>query len=100
MKQNDNALRFHSDGKAALDYGEITRQTRAIWLTIISRFSNDFQHSGNSTFTFEIHTRNTAYEKLLHEQTTEVSFDSTLPVSSLKMYNFKHINAGFSMDCD
>lgn len=77
-----------SDGKAALDYGEITRQTRAIWLTIISRFSNDFQHSGNSTFTFEIHTRNTAYEKLLHEQTTEdfqwiVTENSSQPTSVL-----------------
>jgi len=72
-----------SDGKAALDYGEITQQTRAIWLTIASRFSCDSQHSGDSTFTFEIHTRNTAYEKMLHEHTTEVSLHSTLSISFL-----------------
>jgi len=66
---------FGSDGKAALDFAEITLQTRAIWLTIVSRFSSDSQLPENCTFTFEIHTRNTAYEKMLHKQSTEASSD-------------------------
>lgn len=67
-------------GKFLLNLTEIKHQARTIWLTINQKFISDTDYTDNCTFTFEIHTRNVAYEKILERQTTEVFFSITTTV--------------------
>lgn len=80
---------------------EIKHQARAIWLTISQKFNSDIDQKENCTFTFEIHTRNVEYDKILERQSTEVVFIMTRMVFFLLnliefIWNRKYILRNFS----